>query len=79
MLVQVQDAIGFKIGMCLMNLSMCVFGFGFGFYRGWKITLVMLAAMPVVIATSALLGMVMAQGVVETQSWYARAGAVAEE
>ncbi|KAF4741051.1 (ABC) transporter, partial [Perkinsus olseni] len=75
----VQDAIGFKIGMCLMNLSMCVFGFGFGFYRGWKITLVMLAAMPVVIATSALLGMVMAQGVVETQSWYARAGAVAEE
>ncbi|KAF4666751.1 (ABC) transporter [Perkinsus chesapeaki] len=76
---KVQDAIGFKIGMCLMNLSMFVFGFGFGFYRGWKITLVMLAAMPVIIATSALLGIVMARGVVETQSWYARAGAVAEE
>lgn len=35
--------------------------------------------MPVVIAASAILGHAMAQSANESQSWYARAGAIAEE
>ncbi|KAF4704670.1 (ABC) transporter, partial [Perkinsus olseni] len=76
---KVQNAIGFKLGVFTMNLSMFTFGYVLGFVRGWKVCLVALAAMPVVIAASAILGHAMAQSANESQSWYARAGAVAEE
>ncbi|KAF4695163.1 (ABC) transporter [Perkinsus olseni] len=76
---KVQSAIGFKLGVCIVNASMFIFGYVMGFVRGWRVSLVATASMPIVIGASAVLGYAMAQSANESQSWYARAGAVAEE
>ncbi|KAF4666753.1 (ABC) transporter [Perkinsus chesapeaki] len=76
---KVQNAIGFKLGVCLVNSSMFIFGYAMAFVRGWEVSLIATASMPIVIGASAVLGYAMAQSANESQSWYARAGAVAEE
>ena len=74
---KVVDAIGPKFGLVVVPLGQFVSGMVVGLVRGWQLSLVIICFLPVM-ALSALL---IAKGarLEAEQSWYARAGAVAEE
>ena len=74
---KMQEAIGQKFGLLLQPLGQFVSGLGVGFYYGWKLTLVILGFMPLI----AFGGLLLARSaeLEAKQTWYARAGAVAEE
>jgi len=71
--------IGDKVGILCFNLGMFVFGYGIGLYRGWQIALVMTACIPLMSVGAAIMGKAMQDIQGETQSWYNKAGGIAEE
>ncbi|KAF4693310.1 (ABC) transporter [Perkinsus olseni] len=77
--LKVRDAIGQKASMMCMNVSMCIVGYIIAFYRGWQITLVMIATSPLIMLCGALMAKAMAGLASKGQNEYAEAGAVAEE
>ncbi|KAF4661336.1 (ABC) transporter [Perkinsus chesapeaki] len=77
--MKVQDAIGYRAGLAIVNVSQFVFGYILGFFRGWQIALVMLSTMPLIMVSTALLGRDLAKKTSKSQTLYAKAGAIAEE
>uniref|UniRef100_A0A4W3JZC6 ATP-binding cassette sub-family B member 5 n=1 Tax=Callorhinchus milii TaxID=7868 RepID=A0A4W3JZC6_CALMI len=72
---KINEGIGDKIGLLFQYLTSFVGGVIIGFIKGWKLTLVMLAAGPAL----ALSAMVWAKVSADEMTAYAKAGAVAEE
>ncbi|TMW61766.1 hypothetical protein Poli38472_010829 [Pythium oligandrum] len=77
--VKIKDGMGYKLGEVVKALASFVAGYIIGFSKGWDITLVMTAVMPiVVISLGYLLTMLRVRAEV-SQRKYAEAGAIAEE
>ena len=49
---------GTKIGMFFANMSTVIAGFIFGFVYGWKLTLVIIAASPLIVIAGGIIGKV---------------------
>jgi ATP-binding cassette subfamily B (MDR/TAP) protein 1 len=44
----IQKALGDKMGTLLLSLAMCISGLFFAFFRGWAMSLILMAAFPIV-------------------------------
>lgn len=55
---KVHDGIGTKIGMFLQNMAIVIVGFIMGFVYGWKLTLVIIAASPLIMIAGGIMGKV---------------------
>lgn len=52
------DGIGHKIGLFLQAITTVLVGFIMGFVYGWKLTLVMIVASPLVVIAGGVIGKV---------------------
>ncbi|KAG2693172.1 hypothetical protein I3760_08G084800 [Carya illinoinensis] len=77
--VLIQDAMGEKVGKFLQLMSTFIGGFVVAFSKGWLLTLVMLASFPLLVATGALMSMVIAKTASRGQAAYANAANVVEQ
>eukprot|EP00929_Paragymnodinium_shiwhaense_P085714 TRINITY_DN46138_c0_g1_i1.p1 TRINITY_DN46138_c0_g1~~TRINITY_DN46138_c0_g1_i1.p1 ORF type:complete len:1350 (-),score=293.49 TRINITY_DN46138_c0_g1_i1:173-4222(-) len=69
---------GEKLGQVVQGVAMCLAGFSVGFYRSWKLTLVMLALIPVMVIVMGVAVSTMTGNLKKQQEYYAKAGGVAE-
>uniref|UniRef100_A0A7N8WJ31 ATP-binding cassette, sub-family B (MDR/TAP), member 4 n=1 Tax=Mastacembelus armatus TaxID=205130 RepID=A0A7N8WJ31_9TELE len=76
---KIQEGIGDKVGMLIQAFSTFFSSFIIGFFKGWKLTLVLLAVSPALGISAALFSKVLASFTSKEQTAYAKAGAVAEE
>eukprot|EP01099_Mayorella_cantabrigiensis_P008098 TRINITY_DN7455_c0_g1_i1.p1 TRINITY_DN7455_c0_g1~~TRINITY_DN7455_c0_g1_i1.p1 ORF type:complete len:461 (+),score=75.23 TRINITY_DN7455_c0_g1_i1:79-1461(+) len=75
----VQTAIGEKVSMLIMNFSQALGGIAIAFYYGWKMTLVLLALMPLLVFGSAIQMVMVAEGAKSSAAAYATANSMANE
>jgi ATP-binding cassette subfamily B (MDR/TAP) protein 1 len=75
----VKVGINDKVATGIMNLGMFLFGYGFGFYRNWKLTLVMLGTLPFIGAIGGVMAKVLMKSAKETREHFATAGEVSQE
>ncbi|XP_057691285.1 LOW QUALITY PROTEIN: ATP-dependent translocase ABCB1-like [Corythoichthys intestinalis] len=76
---KIQEGIGDKMGMLSQSFSTFILSLVIGFSKGWKLSLVILAACPLLGLSVALFSKVIASFTSKEQAAYAKAGAVAEE
>ncbi|KDD76691.1 ABC transporter, partial [Helicosporidium sp. ATCC 50920] len=76
--VTLQSAIGDRVGRTLFNLSQAFIGIIVAFIRGWDMTLVMLAVMPVLIVMGFLMSTLIARLTSKMNAAYADANALAQ-
>ncbi|KAJ6666730.1 hypothetical protein lerEdw1_020454 [Lerista edwardsae] len=76
---KINDGIGDKIAMLIQGIATFLTGFIVGFFRGWKLTLVILAVSPVLGASAAIWAKVLTAFTSKELAAYAKAGSVAEE
>ncbi|KEG14369.1 putative p-glycoprotein [Trypanosoma grayi] len=74
-----QNGINDKLAQGIVNLSMGVLGFAFGFVFSWELTLVMLGMMPLIALMGSILGNVMAKMSNASREHFAAAGSLATE
>ncbi|KAG0045015.1 Multidrug resistance protein 1 [Gryganskiella cystojenkinii] len=72
------DGLADKVGLCLSSLAAFVAGMVIAFTHGWKMSLVLLATMPLIAAAGAFMSSFAGDNSKEGQDSYASAGAVAE-
>ncbi|CAM0945814.1 unnamed protein product [Alopecurus aequalis] len=77
--VLIQDAIGEKVGKFLQLISTFLGGFIIAFARGWLLSLVMLSSIPPVVASAAVMSLVLSKLSNRSQMAYAEAGKVVEQ
>jgi ATP-binding cassette subfamily B (MDR/TAP) protein 1 len=75
----VKVGINDKVTMGIMNLGMFGFGYGLGFYRSWKLTLVMMSTMPIIAALGVVMAAVLMAATQKSREDFAAAGEVSEE
>lgn len=75
----VQDGLGEKFGLMLMNSSMFISGFFMAFFKGWKLSLVLLSVIPALGIAGGVLAKLLASSTEKGQVIYGKAGAVVEE
>eukprot|EP00179_Madagascaria_erythrocladioides_P007017 CAMPEP_0198307156 /NCGR_PEP_ID=MMETSP1450-20131203/69_1 /TAXON_ID=753684 ORGANISM="Madagascaria erythrocladiodes, Strain CCMP3234" /NCGR_SAMPLE_ID=MMETSP1450 /ASSEMBLY_ACC=CAM_ASM_001115 /LENGTH=1259 /DNA_ID=CAMNT_0044009719 /DNA_START=76 /DNA_END=3852 /DNA_ORIENTATION=- len=75
----IQSGIGDKVGTFIMFTTTFIAGIAIGFAYGWKLTLVIIAAVPGLIVSGAIFAKVTATAVTGGQAAYAKAGGVADE
>jgi len=75
----VKNATNDKIAIGIMNFGMFLFGFGFGFYRSWRLTLVMLATFPLIAGTAIAMTIILTNIANESQKSYGVTGEISEE
>ncbi|KAI8357632.1 multidrug resistance protein 3 [Mortierella sp. GBAus27b] len=73
------DGMADKVGLVLSNLTTFVAGFVIGFIRGWKLSLVLLATVPLIGAVATFMAKFTLESATNGQGAYAKAGAVAEQ
>ncbi|XP_023931974.1 multidrug resistance protein 1-like [Lingula anatina] len=76
---RVREGLGDKFSQCIQFLAQFVAGFAFGFWKGWKMALVMMSLTPLLAVASAFMSKVIASYSTREQQAYAAAGSVAEE
>mmetsp|Transcript_40391 Transcript_40391/g.52018 ORF Transcript_40391/g.52018 Transcript_40391/m.52018 type:complete len:1231 (+) Transcript_40391:347-4039(+) len=76
---QIQEGIGRQVGDGLQFFTQCVGGCIVGFFFSWKISLVIMAGFPVIVAAAAYLQDVIKQKSVSDDKHYALAGSIATE
>ncbi|XP_067865081.1 ATP-dependent translocase ABCB1-like isoform X3 [Heterodontus francisci] len=76
---KINEGIGDKIGLLFQCISTFAGGIIIGFVRGWKLTLVILAASPLLALSAALWSKLTVSFTSLEMTAYAKAGAVAEE
>ncbi|XP_049426577.1 bile salt export pump [Epinephelus fuscoguttatus] len=76
---KVNDAIADQVSIFLQRFTTFVCGFCVGFVKGWKLTLVILSASPLIGAATGLMAMFVAKLTGLELRAYAKAGAVADE
>eukprot|EP01069_Polyplicarium_translucidae_P002865 Polyplicarium_translucidae@DN2151_c0_g1_i3.p1 len=77
--VLIRDGIGVKLGQVILFATMFVGGYTVGFMKGWKLTLVLTAALPPLAAVGMFMTYAISTAGTSSQRAYATAGAVAEE
>ena len=75
----IQRAFGQKIGMIIVGVSSFLFAYGFAFYWGWKLTLVLLAAFPVMALMFGSMVIMLQSGTYEQMREYAQSAGYAEQ
>jgi len=78
-MILIQQAIGDKLGTLLQFEFTFLGGFAVGFWRGWELTLVLLAVTPLLGIAGGLMMKVMTMFSSKGQSSYEYAGAIAQE
>ncbi|KAF9979634.1 Multidrug resistance protein 1, partial [Mortierella antarctica] len=73
------DGLADKVGLSLSNFTTFIAGFVIGFAKGWKLSLVLLAAVPLIGVTAAFMAKYTVESASEGQGSYSKAGAVAEQ
>lgn len=74
-----QDAISERMGAFIHNLAVFAVGLGIAFWKGWALTLIILAAIPCLVIVSALIAIINGRLHAKSTAAYASAGAVAQE
>ena len=74
-----RNGINDKLGGGWMNFGMFLFGFGFGFYNSWRLTLVMCGTLPLIAGAGAMFATILENSTKEARSGYAEAGDVSDE
>jgi ATP-binding cassette subfamily B (MDR/TAP) protein 1 len=75
----VKAGINDKAALGIMNFGMFIFGYGFGFYRSWRLTLVMMAMLPVIMGIAVFMAVMMKRQARVTRENFAQAGEISEE
>ena len=75
----IQRGIGQKIGMIVMGVASFFFGYAFAFIWGWKLTLILLAAFPVMAFAGGAMGLLLESGVKDQMRAYAQSAGYAEQ
>lgn len=75
----IQDGISEKAGQVVQGFSQFLMGFIIAFVKGWKLSLVLLASLPILGIVGSLMIMVITKSVGKGQDSYADAGAIAEQ
>ncbi|ODM90920.1 Bile salt export pump [Orchesella cincta] len=78
-MLKIQNAMSEKIGMFISSIVNCVFLTGLSFALGWKLTLALMAFIPLLAILTGFDANVESKMTSQEQSAYAEAGAVAEE
>ena len=78
-LEQVEQGIGYKIGLVITMVCQCIIGFIFAFIASWKLTLVMLCVAPLIIFFSMFLMFALRKGIILSRKTWETAGGIAEE
>ncbi|XP_029030793.1 bile salt export pump-like isoform X2 [Betta splendens] len=76
---KINDAIADQVGIFLQRFTTFVCGFCVGFVKGWKLTLVIVAASPLIGLATGLMALSVAKLTGMELQAYAKAGAVADE
>ncbi|ORC93508.1 putative p-glycoprotein [Trypanosoma theileri] len=74
-----QNGINDKLGLGIVNMSMGILGFVFGFVFSWELTLVMLGLMPLIALMGSIMGNIMAKMSNASREHFAAAGSLATE
>ncbi|KAF7456848.1 ABC transporter transmembrane region domain-containing protein [Cryptosporidium felis] len=75
----VREGYGIKFSQLISNVSQFIFGFVVGFYRGWKMSLVMSASLPLVAAAGFFITKIHKSWDNSTKDAYSKSGALAFE
>lgn len=78
-MLKIQNAMSEKIGMFISSIFNCVVLTGLSFYMGWKLTLALMAFIPVLGIITGFDASVQSSMTAKEQDAYAEAGSVAEE
>uniref|UniRef100_A0A4W5MM91 Bile salt export pump n=1 Tax=Hucho hucho TaxID=62062 RepID=A0A4W5MM91_9TELE len=76
---KINDAIADQVSIFIQRFTTFVCGFAMGFVKGWKLTLVIIAASPLIGVGAALMALVGWSTSINELLAYAKAGAVADE
>ncbi|KAJ1500233.1 ATP-binding cassette, sub-B (MDR TAP), member 4, partial [Coelomomyces lativittatus] len=74
-----QDGISEKVALALAYGIQFLTGFIIAFVKSWKLTLALLATIPLFGLSGGIVGKVFAEGTTKSQAAYAKAGAIAQE
>ncbi|CAM6099091.1 unnamed protein product [Calypogeia fissa] len=77
--VVIQEALGEKVGKFIMLFAAFVGGFIVAFIRSWKLTLVLMAVMPILVMSGSIMAIFISKTTTKSQSAYASAGTVVEQ
>jgi len=77
--VLIQDAMGEKVGKFIQLISTFVGGFAIAFIRGWRLALILLACIPALVISGAIMALLMMKMSSRAQMAYADAGNVVEQ
>ena len=78
-MTKIQDAIGFKAGTFITNVSQLLVAYAIGFWRGWHVALTVFATVPVIAISAITLGKIGATYSTTLTQIYAKSGAIVEE
>nr|XP_058909927.1 bile salt export pump isoform X1 [Kogia breviceps] len=76
---KINDAIADHMAIFIQRMTTSVCGFLLGFYRGWKLTLVIISVSPLIGIGAAVIGLSVSKFTDHELRAYAKAGAVADE
>ncbi|XP_058520228.1 bile salt export pump [Ochotona princeps] len=76
---KINDAIADQLAIFIQRMTSAVFGFLLGFYRGWKLTLVIISVSPLIGFGAAIIGLSVSKFTDLELKAYAKAGSVADE
>lgn len=76
---KINEAIADQMALFIQRMTTAICGFLIGFYRGWKLTLVILSVSPLIGIGAAIIGLSVAKFTELELKAYAKAGSVADE
>ncbi|CAG8461734.1 6731_t:CDS:2 [Paraglomus occultum] len=74
-----QEGIAEKVGLIIQYITTFIAGFVIAYTKQWKLSLVLTAALPLLVAAAGLMSKILAAASKDSQDAYAAAGAVAEQ
>ncbi|GMY17158.1 ABC transporter B family member 11-like [Fagus crenata] len=77
--VLIQDAMGEKVGKFVQLISTFIGGFVIAFIKGWLLTLVLLSSIPLLVASGAVMSIIISKLASNGQNAYAKAANVVEQ
>ncbi|XP_010559276.1 PREDICTED: ABC transporter B family member 9 [Tarenaya hassleriana] len=77
--ILIQDAMGEKVGKFIQLISTFIGGFAIAFVKGWRLTVVLLACIPLLVAAGGTMALIMSKMAGRGQLAYAEAGTVVEQ
>jgi ATP-binding cassette subfamily B (MDR/TAP) protein 1 len=77
--VLIQDAMGEKVGKFVQLISTFIGGFFVAFFKGWLLTLVLLSSIPLLVASGALMSIIISKTASRGQTAYGNAANVVEQ